>query len=71
LHIKQQVSVKTVLAGTKLSFSCELERRDKSVVLWKKDDRVLFAGDLRVRMDERFSFNNGDLKIINVTVEFM
>ena len=57
------ISAKTVIAGTKLSLSCELSRRDESVVLWKKDDRVLFAGDLRVRKDERFCVNDGYLEI--------
>ena len=52
---------KTVITGEKINLSCDLVKQEESVVLWKKDDRVIFAGDLRVRMDERLSVEDGDL----------
>jgi hypothetical protein len=64
-----ELIVKTITSGNNLSLSCKLSRRDESVVLWKKDERVLFAGDLRVRMDDRLSVNCGNLEILDVDVK--
>ena len=53
----------TVAAGDKLLLQCALENENKNVIIWKKGDRVLFAGSIRVRHDERISVNENVLSI--------
>ena len=62
-------TAKTVITGEKISLSCDLVKQEESIVLWKKDERVIFAGDLRVRMDERLSVDDGDFEIFDITMD--
>ena len=43
----------TVATGDTLTLSCHLDNESNNVVIWKKSDRVLFAGNIRVRHDKR------------------
>ena len=45
----------TVATGEKMSLECSLETDNSNVVIWKKSDRVLYAGNIRVRHDQRLS----------------
>ena len=45
----------TVAAGERLSLECSLETEITNVVIWKKSDRVLYAGNVRVRHDRRIT----------------
>ena len=45
----------TVAAGERMSLECSLETDITNVVIWKKSDRVLYAGNVRVRHDRRIT----------------
>ena len=51
------------ISGSEISLACEITASTGSVILWKKDGRVLFAGDLRVRRNSRFNVMNDYLVI--------
>ena len=63
-NTKQEV---TVAAGERLSLTCSLENDNNNVVIWKKSDRVLFAGNIRVRHDRRISVTEEMLLVIDAT----
>lgn len=46
---------KVVTAGEELSLTCELQPELGGLVVWKHGARVLFAGDLRIRRDDRLA----------------
>ena len=54
-------------AGERLSLTCSLENDNNNVVIWKKSDRVLFAGNIRVRHDRRISVTEEMLLVIDAT----
>ena len=58
-----------VLAGESLTLYCPLFVTNNSVILWSKDTRIMFAGALRVRMDDRYQVVNDNLLISSVTPE--
>ena len=45
----------TVAAGERMSLECSLETDITNVLIWKKSDRVLYAGNVRVRHDRRIT----------------
>ena len=49
---------KTLVAGEKLDLGCDLDVEDAGLVVWKHGDRVLFAGNLRIRRDYRMAIIN-------------
>lgn len=55
-----------VLAGDSLTLYCPLFVTNNSVILWSKDTRIVFAGALRVRMDDRYHVVNDNLLISSV-----
>ena len=57
------------ISGSEISLACEIKANTGSVILWKKDGRVLFAGDLRVRRNSRFNVMNDYLVIQNANIE--
>ena len=57
----------SLAAGEKLELTCSLENDNNNVVIWKKSNRVLYAGNIRVRHDERLEVFNDDLIIRGVT----
>ena len=58
-----------VISGSEISLACDIKANTGSVILWKKDGRVLFAGDLRVRRNSRFNVMNDYLVIENANIE--
>ena len=55
-----------VTAGEDLELSCALENTEENVVIWKHASRVLFAGNIRVRHDDRINIFNDKLVIENI-----
>jgi len=58
-----------VLAGESLTLYCPLFVTNNSVILWSKSSRIMFAGALRVRMDDRYHVVNDNLLISSVRAE--
>ena len=58
-----------VFSGDSLTLYCPLYVTNNSVILWSKEDRIMFAGSLRVRMDDRFHVVNDNLIISSVRPE--
>ena len=58
-----------VFTGDTLTLYCPLYVTNNSVILWSKDDRIMFAGSLRVRMDDRYHVINDNLIVNNVQAE--
>merc|ERR1711979_183329 len=61
-----EVVKKDVTAGEDLELSCALENTEENVVIWKHAGRVLFAGNIRVRHDDRINIVDDNLVIENV-----
>ena len=59
-----------VVDGQDIFLPCNLRRMPgENIVIWRKGERVLFAGDLRVRRDLRFDVLNNDLVIKESHIE--
>ena len=67
LHTQEVV----LAAGQNLELLCALENENKNVVIWKKNRRVLYAGNIRVRHDPRLDVETeeGNLMIRSVAAE--
>ena len=52
--------------GKHFTLSCDIENKENNVIIWKHGGRVLFAGDIRVRHDDRISVVQEKLLIKNV-----
>merc|ERR1712227_25432 len=59
----------TVAAGDNLVLNCALINLNNNVIIWKKNERVLFAGGIRVRHDKRINVRGNSLIIENVQPE--
>ena len=55
-----------VITGKTIDINCELENSEDNVLIWKHEGRVLFAGDVRVRHDDRMLVKENILMIENV-----
>jgi len=55
-----------VIAGDDIKISCALENTEGNVVIWKHAGRVLFAGNIRVRHDNRINIVDDNLFIESV-----
>ena len=53
-----QQTEKTLVAGEELDLGCDLDVEDAGLVVWKHGDRVLFAGNVRIRRDYRMAIIN-------------
>ena len=42
-----------VITGKTIDINCELENSEDNLLIWKHEGRVLFAGDVQVRHDDR------------------
>ena len=62
-----------VVAGQKVHLTCTVNNLGKYVVMWKQNGRVISAGNLLVRKDNRFqlkiSGNNFNLDISSLTID--
>ena len=63
------VSIMEVSSRDTLTLYCPLYVTNNSVILWSKDNRIVFAGELRVRMDARYAVVNDNLVITEVNTE--
>ena len=61
-----EIVKKDVTAGEDLELSCALENTEENVVIWKHAGRVLFAGNIRVRHDDRINIVDDNLVLENV-----
>merc|ERR1712130_455020 len=52
-----------VVVGQNVNIPCSLKQLGGNILLWKKQGRVLFAGELRVRRNSRFQVFNNNLVI--------
>ena len=55
-------------AGKPFILSCDLNNPEGNVIIWKHKKRVLFAGDIRVRHDDRITVTKDKLIVENVKV---
>ena len=53
-----QQTEKSLVAGEELDLGCDLDVEDAGLVVWKHGDRVLFAGNVRIRRDYRMAIIN-------------
>ena len=58
---EQSAVRKVTTAGEELRLSCELQPELGGLIVWKHGARVLFAGDLRIRRDERLAVTHRTL----------
>ena len=56
--VGQQQAEKSLVAGEELDLGCDLDVEDAGLVVWKHGDRVLFAGNVRIRRDYRMAILN-------------
>ena len=54
-----------VLSGENISLPCH--NLHGGVRIWSRDDRVLFAGPLRVRNNKKFNIKNGNLMVSHIS----
>ena len=70
-----QKTEKILVAGEDLDLDCKLEAgdvEDAGLVVWKHGERVLFAGNLRIRRDYRMAIiNNRFVDIISKLLRMM
>lgn len=52
--------------GSNVIFPCNISGLGDLVLLWKQGSRIIFAGDIKVRRDERFERAGNTLKISDV-----
>jgi len=52
--------------GSSIILPCNISGLGDLVLLWKQGSRIIFAGDIKVRRDERFEREGPNLKIVGV-----
>ena len=57
-----------ICAGKRVAIKCDLGNPEGNVIIWKHKKRVLFAGEMRVRHDDKISVTEYKLGIDNVKV---
>ena len=62
------ISEMNIHVGKPISIKCDLDNPEGNVIIWKHKKRVLFAGDIRVRHDDRIKVVEDNLVIENVKV---
>ena len=62
-------NVRGVKLGKNISLECGLVAGNSSVIVWKRNRQVLFAGDLHVTHDDRITVDERNLTIENVTIK--
>ena len=50
--------------GSTIILPCNISGLGDLVLLWKQGSRIIFAGDIKVRRDERFERGNNTIKKI-------
>jgi len=63
-QILSQPTVYRVHLGSQLKLSCNVSQLSDSVLLWKQGSRIIYAGEIKVRRDDRFAKVGNNL-IIN------
>jgi len=58
-----------VREGDSVTFPCRISNLEDFVVLWRKGSRVIFAGPIRVKRDERISLSGNNLVLKEVVAE--
>ena len=58
-----------VSVGDEVLIECDIDNHEDNVVIWKHRNRVLFAGDIRVRHDDRIVVIGDDLMIQDVRAD--
>ena len=69
LGLVEAISNVEVKQGEALTLYCPLYVSNNSVILWSKDDRLLFVGDLRIKVDERYNVINDNLIVSHIEAE--
>ena len=52
--------------GDSLTLYCPLYVTNNSLILWSRDNRILFVGDLRIKGDERYNVVNDNLIVSQI-----
>jgi len=55
--------------GTSVTFHCQVENIGTSTLIWKKDNRIISAGQVVIRKDKRFSLAGYNLTMHSVQVK--
>lgn len=55
--------------GSSVSFYCQVENIGTSTLIWKKDNRIISAGDIVIRKDKRFILSGYNLTMNSVKVK--
>ena len=60
------LSTVEIKQGDSLTLYCPLYVTNNSLILWSRDNRILFVGDLRIRADERYNVVNDNLMLSHI-----
>ena len=52
--------------GDSLTLYCPLYVTNNSLILWSRDNRILFVGDLRIKGDARYNVVNDNLLVSDI-----
>ena len=67
--LKDAKNVIHVLEGETSNLKCALPNIENDVIVWKHNERVIFAGNLRVKHDLRINTREMHLTIQNTSIE--
>jgi len=68
-YFSSKPSEETVEIGGKVRFRCKVENLGESTLIWKKDGRMISAGERLIRKDARMALIDYNLEISEVTEE--
>ena len=60
------LSTVEIKQGDSLTLYCPLYVTNNSLILWSRDTRILFVGDLRIKGDERYNVVNDNLIVTQI-----
>ena len=60
------LSTVEIRQGDSLTLYCPLFVTNNSLILWSRDNRILFVGDLRIKGDERYNVVNDNLLVSDI-----
>ena len=60
------LSTVEIRQGDSLTLYCPLFVTNNSLILWSRNNRILFVGDLRIKGDERYNVVNDNLIVSDI-----
>ena len=66
LGLVEALSSVEIKQGDTLTLYCPLYVSNNSIILWSKGDRLLFVGDLKIKLDKRYNVVNDNLMVSDI-----